>query len=80
MHYHFRSRYLVDTLNALGFCSSYNDVQTFERNSAISGASTVVGEVNDGSMLMFMVDNVDHNICTLDGKNSFHGMGMIAAL
>ena len=80
MHYHFRPRYLVDTLNALGFCVSYNDVQSFERNSAISGASTVMGEVNDGSMLMFMADNVDHNNCTLDGKNSFHGMGMIAAL
>ena len=24
-------------------------------------------------------DNVDHNARTLDGKNTFHGMGMIAA-
>ena len=25
-------------------------------------------------------DNVDHNIISLDGKGTFHGMGMIAAL
>lgn len=24
-----------------------------------------------------MADNVDHNLCTLDGKGTFHGMGMI---
>ena len=26
-----------------------------------------------------LADNVDHNILTLDGHNTFHGMGMIAA-
>ncbi len=26
----------------------------------------------------FVTDNVDHNIRTLDGHNTFHGMGMIA--
>ena len=25
-------------------------------------------------------DNVDHNICTLDGYGTFHGMGMIVAV
>ena len=25
-------------------------------------------------------DNVDHNSCTLDGQNTFHGMGMIASI
>ena len=27
-----------------------------------------------------MADNVDHNIRTPDGHNTFHGMGMIAAV
>ena len=27
----------------------------------------------------FCADNIDHNVCTLDGNNTFHGMGMIAA-
>ena len=28
--------------------------------------------------LRFSADNVDHNIITIDGWNTFHGMGMIA--
>ena len=27
----------------------------------------------------FCADNIDHNVCTLDGNNTFRGMGMIAA-
>ena len=30
--------------------------------------------------LLFAADNVDHNIVTLDGKGTFHGMGMMAAI
>jgi len=29
-------------------------------------------------MLLFVADNVDHNIVSLDGTGTFHGMGMIA--
>ena len=29
--------------------------------------------------MLFAADNVDHNILTLDGKDTFHGMGMVAA-
>ena len=31
-------------------------------------------------MVLFAPDNVDHNIVTLDGKGTFHGMGMLAAV
>ena len=30
--------------------------------------------------LLFVGDNVDHNILTIDGKGTFHGMGIIAIL
>jgi len=30
--------------------------------------------------VQYVADNVDHNIKTLDGNNTFHGMGMIAAV
>ena len=33
-----------------------------------------------GSMLLFAADNVDHNIISLDGKGTFHGMGMVACI
>ena len=31
-------------------------------------------------MALFEADNVDHNIVTLDGKGTLHGMGMLAAV
>ena len=31
-------------------------------------------------MLLFAADNVDHNIVSQDGKGTFHGMRMIAAV
>ncbi|KAK7111326.1 hypothetical protein V1264_010980 [Littorina saxatilis] len=36
MHHHFGSRYLIDVLNAMGFSSSYTEVQRFEANAAVS--------------------------------------------
>ena len=32
------------------------------------------------SSVKFSTDNVDHNTCTLNGLNTFHGMGMIASI
>ena len=29
--------------------------------------------------VLFVADNVDHNIITIDGKGTFHGMGVIAS-
>ena len=80
MHHHFRSRYLLDTLSAKGLCASYQEVQNFERVAAVQNGGELNGKVSDDSILLFVGDNVDHNICTLDGKNTFHGMGIIAAL
>ena len=68
MHHHFRSRFLIDNLFALGFCSSFSEVQRFEENAAATTALDVLGNANmPGSMLLFAADNVDHNIISLDG-------------
>jgi hypothetical protein len=82
MHHHLRSRFLVDTLAAMGFSSSYSEVQCFEENAASSVAPDVLGgDINAlDAALLFAADNVDHNIITLDGKGTFHGMGMIAGI
>ena len=80
MHFHFRSKYLINVLHSLGFSSSYNEVQRFERNAAICGDASVSSVFNEESTLMTIADNVDHNLCTLNGENTFHGMGMIAAI
>ena len=81
MHHHFRSRFLIDILSAMGYCSSYSEVQRFEENAASSVAPDVLGSFNiPDKMMLFAADNVDHNIVSLDGKGTFHGMGMIAAI
>lgn len=36
LHHSFASRYLVSTLNNLGFCSSYSEGHRFESNAAVS--------------------------------------------
>ena len=82
MHHLFRSRFLIDNLSVMGYCSSYSDVQRFENNAADAIAPDMLGGDIDilDMALLFAADNVDHNIVTLDGKGTFHGMGMIAAI
>ena len=80
VYHHYRSEFLLDILHSLGFCSSYAEIQRFEGNCAVVNASTyLIGDLNGGHVLM-ATDNVDFNIRTLDGKNTFHGMGSIAAI
>ena len=75
---HYRSKYLIRTLHALGFCCSYDEMVRFEGNSAL--LSGTVGILNlKADHMLIIGDNIDQNVRTLDGKNTFHGMGMIAA-
>ena len=80
LHHHYRSRHLVDVLNRLGFCSSYNEILKFERNACKSASKTIDSNTCQESVLHFVADNVDHNTCTLNGDNTMDGMGVIAAL
>ena len=80
MYQHFRSRYLLDTLHRMGLSSSYKESMRFGRNAAVVCGSQLDGQVGEDSFIKFSADNVDHNLRTLDGKDTFHGMGMIAAI
>lgn len=79
LHHLFASRYLIDHLNRLGFSCSYDAVKTFEQNAAREQGTEIDG-ISEGSCVQFIADNVDHNLCTLDGMGTFHGMGIIAAV
>lgn len=78
LHPYFASRFLIDTLHHHGFCSSYQEVQMFNENAAPS-QGTEIPSFN-GEFVQCAADNVDHNTRTLDGHNTFHGMGMIAVV
>ena len=81
-HHLYRSRFIVDNLHKMGFSSSYDEVLRFEKNAADTAATDILGEnIDSGDVaILFVSDNVDHNILTIDGKGSFHGMGIIAPL
>ena len=79
MHHHFGSRFLIDSLHRHGFCSSYSEVQMFERNAVVTRGTEL--HIPDGDCLVqYVADNVDHIIRTIDGKNTFHEMGVIATV
>ena len=77
MHHHFGSRFLVDTLYSLGFSSSYTEVQRFEMNAASKPVDSDAIK-KDAYFLQYVADNVDHNVRTIDGHGTFHGMGIIS--
>ena len=68
LHHHFGSRFLIDNVHKLGFCSSYKEVLRFERNAAASHG-TGLFTLSAGSFLQFAADNVDHDVCTIDGTS-----------
>ncbi|XP_028513605.1 uncharacterized protein LOC114574641 [Exaiptasia diaphana] len=78
LHHNYASRFLIDTLHSLGFCSSYNEVQTFSQNASVDQATDIPSFSRE--FVQYSADNSDHNIRTLDGKGTFHGMGMVASV
>ena len=79
LHHHFASKFLIDTLYKHGFCCSYSEVTNFERSAAVD-RGIEIPNLSPQNFIQYVADNVDHNIRTLDGHNTFHGMGMIATV
>jgi hypothetical protein len=67
------------SLNSCGFSSSYSEVKKYELNAAIT-QKTDIPEALTSSHLQYIAENVDHNIRTIDGHGTFHGMGIVASL
>eukprot|EP00794_Sanderia_malayensis_P001614 gene1614-1785_t len=78
LHHHFASRFLIDSLHHHGFCCSYQEVQRFEKNAAVNTGTNLENLTSE--TVQYVADNVDHNIRTLDGNDTFHGMGIIATI
>ena len=75
-------RCLQDEMARLGFCMSNTETRRF-KFSVMSNTDT---DSCDDSVLQqsisftqFVADNFDHNVRTLDGLGTFHGMGIISA-
>ena len=78
LHHHYASWFSINTLYKHGFCCSYPEVQKFEQNAVLSYGTDILN--HSSQFVQYVADNADHNSATLHGKETFHGMGMIAAI
>jgi len=77
MHHVFQSKFLVDSLHQHGFSCSYSEVKMFERSASVA-QGTQIPNLTTNNFVQYSGNNVDHNVRSLDGKGTFHGMGIIA--
>ena len=76
----FVSKWLIEELFRLGFNISYQEVTRFKQSSMeTEDASDMASSSPPGTFIQYVADNVDHNLCTLDGRGTFHGMGTVQA-
>ena len=77
----FGSRWLLTELSRLGFSVSYDEVTRFKRNVVKNESITSYIKQNlVGVFGQWSGDNCDHDFCTLDGKGTLHGMGVILSV
>ena len=74
----FGSKWLLTQLNRLGFCLSVEEVLRFKQSVVVNeNIDDLLKVVSNGSFSQWSADNVDHNVRSIDGKGSLHGMGII---
>ena len=78
LHHHFASRFLIDSLHRHEFCCSYQEVQRFGQNAAVDQGTEIPNHTTE--FVQYVADNVDQNIRTFDGNDTFHGMEFIASV
>ena len=77
----FGSKWLLDHLARLGFSITSDEVKLFKHSVLMSGNhDREITNLPDSSFAQWSADNVDHNTATLDGKGTFHGMGVIVSV
>jgi len=81
MDHVFGSKFLLSELARLGFCISYDEVVRYKQSvmSTISAGDTGNESLSEAAFTQWVADNVDHNVRTLDGLGTFHGMGIISS-
>ena len=73
------SKWLITHLSRLGFCISYDEVQKFKQSAIVHADNQSDNDGISEAFAQWIADNVDHDINTLTGKGTFHGMGIICA-
>ena len=84
LHHECGSRNLIETLHAYGMCASYNELRKFQTASAeqqmslseeqVYIPSGILPIIAGGSLTQEGDGNIDINVETIDGKNTYHSM------
>ena len=76
----FGSKWLLTELNRLGFSISHDETTRYKQSVVCNeDVSDFIKANLSGSFSQWSADNVDHNVCTIDGKGTLHGMGLIVS-
>ena len=78
MDHLYRSKFLVNTLFHWGFSISYDEITRYKQSVIRASDDSFDIRPYPSHFTQWVGDNVDHNTKTLDGLNTFHGMGLIA--
>lgn len=78
LHTQYSSENLIKSLYSMGYCASYDEVRRFEKCSAMTTGKDE--KICDNAFINYSGDNVDHQLCTIDGKGTIHVMGIVAAI
>lgn len=74
----FGSTWLTSELSRLGFCLGVEEVTRYKQSVVENESVTdFLSTVLPGAFTQWSADNVDHNVRTIDGKGTFHGMGLV---
>ena len=73
----YSSKWLTILLNKLGFASSYDEIVRFKQNIVSCEKADDIVMYQSDMFLQYVGDNTDHNMDTIDGKNTHHGLGSI---
>ena len=71
------SKWLVDHLSRLGFSITHEEVGRYKQS--VIQTEDIESYLPRGEFAQWVGDNADHDVLTLNGKGTFHGMGIIVA-
>ncbi|XP_065650661.1 uncharacterized protein LOC136078782 [Hydra vulgaris] len=72
------SKWLNVLLAKLGFASSYDEVIRYKQNIVKHDKINDILCPEGTTSIQFVGDNTDHDLATIDGKNTHHGLGSIS--
>ena len=76
------SGWLSIQLLKFGFGESYHEITRFKQTTVANESveQLLKSHTSEEGFVTFIGDDGDHNVAALDGKGTFHGMGIIAAI